>query len=83
MINKEQEQKIQKAIEFCCDEIEKSGDYEEHYCDSQITADNIENRAIEMVTDNLEGFELLDINLNNSALVEQEKEIINYIEKEL
>ena len=81
MINAEQKQLIQKAIEFYYEEVEKSGEYQEHYCDSEITAKNIESRAIENLTANLQGFELLDINLNDSALVEQEKEIINYIEQ--
>jgi len=80
MINAEQKQEIQEAIKFCYDEIVESGEYEEHYCDSDITHNKIEKGAIDNVTDNLQSWVTLDINLNDVALKEQEKEIINYIE---
>ncbi len=76
MINK---QAITTAIEYHCEDIKESGDFEEHYQDSDITAENILMRAKEALASCLEGHELLNINLTDSALKAQENEIINFI----
>ncbi len=85
MINAEQKQEIQEALNYCYDEIlddlmfgVEHGIYDSDYAEKYVC-----DRAKDRLTDNLGAFELLDINLNDSALVEQEKEVINYIENEL
>jgi len=81
MINKK---KIQEALNFYQEEIVSTGNYERfNYIQLESMENEITERAKEKLTDNLEGFELLDINLSDSDLVEQEKEIANYIENEL
>lgn len=80
MINKK---KIQEALSFYYNEIENEGFEHNFFLDSDSAEKYVCDRAKEKLVDNLEGFELLDINLNDSALGEQEKEVINYIENEL
>lgn len=83
MINTEQKQKIQEALNFYQDEIYDNDEFDNSYISDEAVENDIKERAKEKLTDNLEGFELLDINLDDFALVEQEKEIVNYIENEL
>lgn len=79
MINTEQKQEIQEALNFYYNEIENEGFEHNFFLDSDSAEKYVCDRAKEKLTDNLEGFELLDSDLDDSALVEQEKEIINYI----
>lgn len=70
---------IQKALKYYQDEIIAEDCYDSSYFLQESIEMDIENRAKEKLIENLDGFELLDINLSDQALERQEKEIINFI----
>lgn len=80
MINKK---KIQEALNFHQEKIYDNDEFDNSYISDEAIEKDVKERAKEKLTDNLEGFELVDINLSDIALREQEKEIINYIKDEL
>lgn len=84
MINKE---KIQEALEFYQDEIYDNDELDNSYISDEAIENDIKETAKEKLVDNnfnlpvdkAPDFELVDVELNDYALVQQEKEIVNYI----